>query len=68
MAWTWRGVAWRVVSESIESDAPCAPRHNAIVGNFYCNLVAGFIDRDNATITGWGSTMWGNVEGCPAAE
>lgn len=51
----------------IESDAPCAPRHNAIIGNFYCGLVAGFIDRDNATITGWGSTMWGNVEGCPAA-
>ena len=45
----------------ILGDEPCAPRHNAIVGNSYCNLSHGFISVDNATVTSWGSTMWGNA-------
>jgi len=65
----YTGPVWTAAFPSlarIMSDVPCEPRHNAIVGNSYCNLVSGFVDRDNATIAGWGSTMWGNVEGCPA--
>ena len=46
----------------ILADAPCAARHNAIVGNAYCNVGgAGFVDQSNATITAWGSTAWGNA-------
>jgi hypothetical protein len=45
----------------ILTDAPCAARHNVIVDNAFCdNAGAAFIDQSNATITGWGSSAWGN--------
>ena len=64
----YTGAVWAAAFPSLAGilgDAPCAARHNAIVGNSYCNLAHGFIDRDNATIASWGSTMWGNVAACP---
>jgi hypothetical protein len=45
----------------ILTDAPCTPRHNAIVGNRYCSLSHGFIDVSNDTVTSWGSTMYDNA-------
>ena len=48
----------------ILADTPCAPHGNVIVANRYCHMgsTKAFIDQDNATITAWGSTAWGNVE------
>jgi hypothetical protein len=63
----YTGAQWSAAFPSLAGilgDAPCAPRHNAIVGNKYCRALNGFIDRDNATVAGWHSTMWGNVESC----
>ncbi len=63
----YTGALWSAAFPSLArilADNPCEPRHNAIVGNTYCNTANGFIDRSNDTITSWGSTMWGNVESC----
>jgi hypothetical protein len=43
-------------------DAPCAARHNVVVGNSFCDVAgAPFIDQSNATIAAWESTAWGNA-------
>ena len=63
----YTGPVWSAAFPSLAgilADAPCVPRHNAIVGNTYCNTANGFISVDNATVASWGSTMWGNVERC----
>ena len=63
----YTGPVWAAAFPSLArilSDSPCSPRHNAIVGNTYCNLAHGFINQDNATLASWQSTMWGNVEKC----
>ena len=63
----YTGPLWSAAFPSLAGilgDSPCSPRHNAIVGNTYCNCASGFIDRDNATVASWHSTMWGNVESC----
>ena len=55
-----RGLATHDLAR-ILADAPCAARHNAIVGNAFCNVAgAAFVDQTNATITAWGSSAWGN--------
>lgn len=59
----YTGPIWAAAFPSLANilnDAPCSPRHNSIVGNKYCNLADGFISADNATISSWDSTMWGN--------
>ena len=67
----YTGATWASAFPSLAvilSDSPCTPRHNAIVGNAYCNLAHGFISVDNATVTSWGSTMYNNNEGCPTTR
>ena len=59
----YTGPVWAAAFPSLANilnDEPCAPRHNAIVGNRYCNLSSGFISVSNATVASWDSTMWGN--------
>ncbi len=52
----------------ILADAPCAARHNVIVGNAFCNVAgAAFVDQSNVTITAWGSSAWGNEPLSPCA-
>jgi len=64
----YTGALWAAAFPSLArilADTPCEPRHNAIVNNRYCNLdSAGFISQSNATIVSWGSTMYGNTQGC----
>ena len=49
----------------ILDDEPCVPKYNAVVGNTFCNLGgAPFIDASNASVAGWNSTAWANVEAC----
>ena len=60
----YTGPLWAATFPSLAgilADEPCVPRHNAIVNNAYCRLSRGFISVDNATVTSWGSTMWGNA-------
>ena len=53
----------------ILAESPCVPRGNAVVGNTYCTTGASpFIDASNASIAGWGSTAWGNVEVCEGTD
>ncbi len=65
----YTGPLWAAAFPSLANilnDDPCTPKHNSIVNNFYCNLAHGFIDKDNATITSWDSTMYGNIPSCPS--
>ena len=47
---------------------PCIPIHNVIANNKYCHTKSGgggqFIDRNNATVNGWMSSMSNNSEAC----
>ena len=50
----------------IYEDHPCTPVHNVLANNTYCHdkVKGQFVDRDDATIKSWYSTIENNVEKC----